>query len=201
MHHAPHSESIPSYAGHAMAASRHPGHERHAGHSVAMFRDKFWWTLALTVPVVVWSADVQHWLGFTPPSFPGSRWIPAIFGTVVFAYAGVVFLRGARGELADRKPGMMTLISLGILVAFGTSLAATFGLFEVEVWWEVATLLTIMILGQCAPSRRRTVHSTLSLPYCPTLRSSWTVRKSEPFPRSAARRESRARPSRDARPG
>jgi Cu2+-exporting ATPase len=112
-----------------------------------MFRDKFWWTLALTIPVVVWSADVQHWLGYTAPSFLGSKWISAIFGTVVFAYAGIVFLRGARGELADRKPGMMTLISLGILVSFGASLAATFGLFEVEVWWEVATLITIMILG------------------------------------------------------
>ena len=105
-----------------------------------MFRDKFWWTLGLTIPVVVWSADVQHWLGYTAPSFRGSKWIPAIFGTVVFAYAGIVFLRGARGELVDHKPGMMTLISLGILVSFGASLAATFGLFEVEVWWEVATL-------------------------------------------------------------
>jgi len=70
-----------------------------------------------------------------------------VFGTIVFAYAGVVFLSGARGELSERKPGMMTLISLGILVSFGASLAATFGLFEVEVWWEVATLITIMILG------------------------------------------------------
>jgi Cu2+-exporting ATPase len=146
MHHAPHSESIQSYPGHTMAA-RSPGHDRHEGHSVAMFRDKFWWSLALTIPVIIWSVDVQHWLRYTAPSFPGAKWIPAIFGTAVFAYAGIVFLRGARGELADRKPGMMTLISLGILVSFGASLAATFGLFEVEVWWEVATLITIMILG------------------------------------------------------
>src|SRR5713226_5740428 len=146
MHHASQSESIHPHAGHAMAG-RHPGHDRHAGHSVAMFRDKFWWTLALTIPVVVWSADVQHWLGYTALLFPGSKWIPAVFGTIVFAYAGVVFLSGARGELSERKPGMMTLISLGILVSFGASLAATFGLFEVEVWWEVATLITIMILG------------------------------------------------------
>src|SRR5580704_2158215 len=146
INHAPHSDSAHSYAEHAMAR-RHTGHDRHAGHSVAMFRDKFWWTVAFTIPVVVWSADVQHWLGYTAPRFPGSKWIPAIFGTVVFAYGGIVFLRGARGELADRKPGMMTLISLGILVSFGASLAATFGLFEVEVWWEVATLITIMILG------------------------------------------------------
>ncbi|HJX84760.1 MAG TPA: heavy metal translocating P-type ATPase, partial [Candidatus Angelobacter sp.] len=128
-------------------AGRHTGHDRHAGHSVAMFRDKFWWTLALTIPVVVWSADVQHWLGYTAPSFRGSKWIPAIFGTVVFAYAGIVFLRGARGELADHKPGMMTLISLGIIAAFGTSLVATFGLFDIDVWWELTSLITIMLLG------------------------------------------------------
>src|SRR5207253_3256631 len=68
-------------------------------------------------------------------------------GTIVFVYGGLVFIRGAWRELADDKPGMMTLISLAITVAFGTSLAATFGLFEVEVWWELASLITIMILG------------------------------------------------------
>src|ERR1700739_906410 len=112
-----------------------------------MFRDKFWWSLAFTIPVVIWSGDIQHWLGYTTPSFPGSKWIPPVFGTMIFFYGGLVFLRGALGELADRKPGMMLLISLGILVAFGTSLAATLGFFEVEVWWEVATLITIMLLG------------------------------------------------------
>ena len=91
--------------------------------------------------------DVQHWLGYTAPSFPGSQLIPAILGTVVFVYGGLVFIRGAWRELADRKPGMMTLISLAIIVAFGTSLAATFGLFEIEVWWELASLITIMVLG------------------------------------------------------
>ena len=125
----------------------HGGHDRHAGHSVAMFRDKFWLSFALTIPVVFWSTDVQHWLGYTAPSFPGSQFIPAILGTVVFVYGGLVFIRGAWGELADRKPGMMTLISLAIIVAFGTSLAATFGLFEIEVWWELASLITIMVLG------------------------------------------------------
>src|SRR5580698_8391946 len=106
----------------------HGSHDRHAGHSVAMFRDKFWLSFALTIPVVVWSTDVQHWLGYTAPSFPGSKFIPAILGTAVFVYAGPVFIRGASSELADHKPGMMTLISLAIIVAFGTSLAATFGL-------------------------------------------------------------------------
>ncbi len=125
----------------------HGSHDRHAGHSVAMFRDKFWLSFALTIPVVFWSSDVQHWLGYSAPSFPGSRFIPAILGTIIFGYGGLVFIRGSRGELADRKPGMMTLISLAIIVAFGTSIAATFGLFEIDVWWELASLITIMILG------------------------------------------------------
>jgi Cu2+-exporting ATPase len=112
-----------------------------------MFRDKFWLSFALTIPVVFWSTDVQHWLGYTAPSFPGSKFIPAILGTVVFVYGGLVFIRGAWGELAERKPGMMTLISLAIVVAFGTSLAATLGLFEIDVWWELASLITIMVLG------------------------------------------------------
>src|SRR5216683_5075505 len=135
-----------SHAGHKMS-DIHGSHDRHAGHSVAMFRDKFWLSFALTIPVVFWSTDVQHWLGYTAPSFPGSRFIPAIFGTVVFVYGGLVFIRGASSELADHTPGMMTLISLAIIVAFGTSLVATFGLFEIDVWWEVASLITIMILG------------------------------------------------------
>jgi P-type Cu2+ transporter len=134
------------HAGHNMS-DIHGSHDRHAGHSVAMFRDKFWLSLAFTIPVVFWSTDVQHWLGYTAPSFPGSGFTPAIFGTVVFVYGGMVFIRGASSELADRAPGMMTLISLAIIVAFGTSLAATFGLFEIDVWWEVASLITIMILG------------------------------------------------------
>jgi Cu2+-exporting ATPase len=146
MTHDAHGEAMEQHAGHTMAGV-HAAHDRHAGHSVAMFRDKFWLSFALTIPVVFWSTDVQHWLGYTAPSFPGSKLIPPILGTVVFFYGGVVFIRGAKNELADRQPGMMTLISLAITVAFGTSLAATFGLFEVEVWWELATLITIMVLG------------------------------------------------------
>ena len=81
------------------------------------------------------------------PGVPGLELIPAVLGTVVFLYGGLVFLRGARGELRDRQPGMMTLISLAIVVAFVTSWAGTLGLFEVEIWWELATLITIMLLG------------------------------------------------------
>jgi len=133
--------------GHGAGGPSAGGHDRHAGHSVAMFRDKFWISLALTLPVVVFSRDIATWFGYALPVFPGADIIPATLGTAVFVYGGLVFIRGARGELADRKPGMMTLISLAILVAFVTSWAGTLHLFEVEIWWELATLITIMLLG------------------------------------------------------
>ena len=144
--HADHGHPCDPHAGHKMTDG-HGSHDRHAGHSVAMFRDKFWLSFALTIPVVVWSSDVQRWFGYTAPSFPGSKLVPAVLGTLVFIYGGLVFIRGAQRELADHKPGMMTLISLAIIVAFGTSLAAAFGLFEIDVWWELASLITIMVLG------------------------------------------------------
>ncbi|CAN5765100.1 heavy metal translocating P-type ATPase [soil metagenome] len=112
-----------------------------------MFRDRFWLSLLLTVPVVIWSHEVQQLLDYRAPIFPGSEWIPPILGTAVFLYGGPVFLRGAWRELRDRQPGMMTLISLAIVVAFGASLAQTLGLFAVEIWWELSTLVTIMLLG------------------------------------------------------
>src|SRR5512143_4157210 len=134
-------------AKHAARGGQPQGHSRHAGHSVAMFRDKFWLSLALTVPVVVLSPDVATWLGYALPAAVWLRWVPALLGSAVFLYGGLVFLRGAAGELSDRKPGMMTLISLAIAVAFATSWAGTLVLFAVEVWWELATLITIMLLG------------------------------------------------------
>src|SRR5437870_836746 len=144
-HHQP-KEVAHQHAGHNMSEAN-KSHGRHAGHSVAMFRDKFWLSFILTIPVVFWSPDVQHWLGYAAPSFRGSNLIAPVLGTIVFVYGGLVFIRGSWSELADHKPGMMTLISLAIVVAFGTSLAATFGFFAIEVWWELATLITIMILG------------------------------------------------------
>jgi Cu2+-exporting ATPase len=145
-----------AHAGEHTARDGHDGHDghgaqagldRHAGHSVAMFRDKFWLSLLLTVPVVIWSDDIQELLGFQAPVFPGSDWIPPVLGTIVFFYGGLVFIRGAIGELRSRRPGMMTLISLAIMVAFATSIVATFGFFEEQIWWELSTLITIMLLG------------------------------------------------------
>jgi len=129
-----------SHAGHA-------GHDKHDGHSVAMFRDRFWLSLLLTIPIVLMSHDVAMWLGYAVPAFPGAAWLPAVLGTIVFLYGGTVFLRGGVQELRDRQPGMMTLISMAIVVAFLTSWAGTLGLFEVQIWWELATLVTIMLLG------------------------------------------------------
>jgi len=102
-------------------------HDHHTGHSVAMFRDKFWLSFALTIPVVFLSGDVQHWFGYSVPSFPGSTLLVPLLGTMIFFYGGFVFIRGGWNEMADHKPGMMTLISLGITVAFATSLAGTSG--------------------------------------------------------------------------
>jgi Cu2+-exporting ATPase len=131
----------------ASAHDGHGGHDKHAGHDPEAFRRQFWVVLLLTIPVVIWSHEVQMWLGYTAPAFPGSDWVAPILGTIVFLYGGRVFLAGARTELGDRQPGMMTLISLAIVVAFVTSWAATLGFFEVEVWWELATLVTVMSLG------------------------------------------------------
>lgn len=122
-------------------------HDRHAGHRVQMFRDKFWLSLALTIPTLIWGHMLPSALGYTAPRFPGSRWIPAVFGTAVFFYGGVVFLRGAVQELRDRLPGMMTLIALAISVAFAFSLAVTFGFPGMPLWEELSTLVTIMVLG------------------------------------------------------
>ena len=134
------------HGGHA--AHEHSGHDKHAGHSADMFRDKFWGTLLLSVPTIVWAPMIQHWFGYDAPGgSAASRWVPAIFGTVVFAYGGLVFIRGAIGELRDRLPGMMTLISLAISVAFVFSLAVTLGFPGSDLWWELATLVTIMVLG------------------------------------------------------
>src|SRR4051794_27011745 len=143
--HQQHHESAPTADAHDEGHAA--GHDRHAGHSVAMFRDKFWLSLALTIPTVLLSPEVAGWIGYTIPTIPGIRYVPALLGTIIFLYGGLVFIRGAQSELADRKPGMMTLISLAIVVAFVTSWAGTLGLFEVEIWWELATLITIMLLG------------------------------------------------------
>ena len=125
----------------------HSAHNMHAGHSPGMFRQKFWLSLALTVPIVALSHTVAGFFGYDVPEIPLIEWVSPILGTVLFFYSGVVFLRSARHEIAMKKPGMMTLISLAITVAFIYSWAVSLGLTGMDFWWELATLITIMVLG------------------------------------------------------
>ena len=121
--------------------------KRHAGHDISVLRRKFWVALLLTLPVVFYSSGVQSLLHFTAPEFPGSRYIPFLLGTFIFFYGGVFFLKGASVELEARQPGMMTLISLAITVAFAFSLAVTFGYPGEALYWELSTLITVMLFG------------------------------------------------------
>ena len=124
-------------------------HGQHAGHSTAMFKDRFWLTLALSVPVVYFSPMFGHLLGYTAPQFPGSAWIPPVLGTVIFLYGGQPFLQGGLNELKARRPGMMLLIGMAITVAFIASWVTSLGIggFDLDFWWELALLVTIMLLG------------------------------------------------------
>ncbi|MGD9524291.1 MAG: copper-translocating P-type ATPase [Gemmatimonadales bacterium] len=113
-----------------------------------MFRDRFWWSLVMTIPVVYWSEHVQELLGYRALDVPGASWVGPALATIVFLYGGLVFLRSAAKELRNRLPGMMTLISLAITVAFVFSWIVQLGLIDAEaLWWELATLVTIMLLG------------------------------------------------------
>ncbi|QQG51370.1 MAG: heavy metal translocating P-type ATPase [Candidatus Saccharibacteria bacterium] len=128
-------------------SSEHREHDKHAGHSPNMFKNKFWLSLLFTVPALLFSHTVQGWLGFEL-MFSGSEYIPAVFGTLIFFYGGLVFLKGAKAEIAARQPGMMTLISMAITVAFIYSALVTLRLVSgMDFWWELATLVTIMLLG------------------------------------------------------
>ncbi len=127
--------------------TEHQEHDEHAGHSVAMFKDKFWLCLVLTIPVLAYSEMIQHWLGFTPPSFPGSEYVPFVLSTIIFFYGGMVFIKGALGEIKAKLPGMMTLISLAIITAYAYSVATLFFIEGDGFFWELATLVTIMLLG------------------------------------------------------
>src|SRR5690606_26498885 len=97
--------------------------------------------------VLVYSEMIQHWLNFTPPGFYGSEYVPFVLSTVIFIYGGMVFIRSALGELKSRLPGMMTLISLAIITAYVYSVATQFVIEGETFFWELATLVTIMLLG------------------------------------------------------
>lgn len=143
-HHHDHSHAHDAHSHHNQG---HDGHDKHAGHDPKMFKHKFWISFILTIPTLLFSPMVQSWFGFSWV-FPGSEYISAALGVIIFFYGGLVFLKSARTEIASRRPGMMTLISMAITVAFIYSLLVTLRLVSgMDFWWELATLVTIMLLG------------------------------------------------------
>ncbi|SFP89002.1 Cu2+-exporting ATPase [Halolamina pelagica] len=135
-----------SHDGHDDHGGMHEGHEQ-------MFRRRFFVSAVLSIPVLLYSETLQEWFGFSVPAFPGSEWINPVFAVVVFAYGGVPFLRMAVPELKDRAPGMMTLISMAISVAFVYSLATVVFPEQSAFFWELVTLIDIMLLGHWVEMR------------------------------------------------
>ena len=128
-------------------AGGHEAHDKHAGHDPEAFRRRFWLSFVLTIPAVIFSEMIQDWFGYSLSSLPGDNLVSPILGTFIFLYGGHVFLQGGVREIQDRQPGMMLLISLAISVAFAASIASTFKLLDLEFWWELSALVTIMLLG------------------------------------------------------
>jgi Cu2+-exporting ATPase len=127
-------------------AEAHGGHDKHAGHDPETFRRRFWLSLLLTIPLVVTSEMVMGWFNYEL-DFAGMSWLGPVLGSIVFWWGGWPFLAGGVAELRDRQPGMMLLISMAITVAYGASMATSLDWLDLEFWWELAALVTIMLLG------------------------------------------------------
>ncbi|PZV09882.1 MAG: heavy metal translocating P-type ATPase [Leptolyngbya sp.] len=140
--HTHHSKTHHGHVGHGSSSV----HDKHAGHSPEIFRRRFFVCLVLTLPVLYFSPSFQQWFGYQAIQFPGSELVSPLLSVVIYGYGGWVFLRGAWIELQG-KIGMMTLVALAITVAFVYSLAVSFGLEGEPFYWELATLVTIMLLG------------------------------------------------------
>jgi P-type Cu2+ transporter len=127
------------------------GHKSHEGHDYAgheaLFRKKFWISLILSIPVLIFSETIQGWLGYSIPQFPFSDWIVPVFSIVVFYVGGLPFFRMAKDEFKQKQPGMMTLISMALAVAFLYSIASTIFSLESSFYWELVTLIDVMLLG------------------------------------------------------
>lgn len=135
-------------AGHeGMRMTERTAFGKHEGHSLAMFARKFWVSLALTLPVVLQAGLWQRMIGGPFPSFPGSAHLPLVLGSIVFFYGGLVFLQGAVREARARLPGMMTLIAIAVSAAYIFSVYATLAGKSGDLYWELTTLITVMLLG------------------------------------------------------
>ena len=124
----------------------HAGHNAHAGHDPEMFRRRFWLSLLLTLPLVVTSEMVMDWFNYDI-DFRGIDLLGPTLGSVVFWWGGWPFLSGGVHEVRARRPGMMLLISMAITVAYAASMATSLDWLDLEFWWELAALVTIMLLG------------------------------------------------------
>lgn len=131
---------------HSSDSQKQHTHHDHHDHMVSDFKRRFWISLVLTLPVLALSEMIQHWLGFEIV-FPGDKYLLFGLSSIIFFYGGWPFLTGARAELKDKNPGMMTLIAVAITVAYVYSTAVVFGLEGMDFYWELATLIVIMLLG------------------------------------------------------
>lgn len=122
------------------------GYNKHEGHHTSDFMKRFWVSLILTIPILLLSEMIQHWIGFHI-SFPGDKYVLLTLGTAIYIYGGMPFLKGMFGEIKAKAIGMMTLVAIAISVAYIYSVAVVFGLQGMDFFWELATLIVIMLLG------------------------------------------------------
>ena len=122
-------------------------HDRHSGHSTADFKRRFLWSVLLTIPIILLSPELPLLHDGPILGIPYSQQILVVLSTVIFAYGGAPFLRGSVREIRTRRPGMMTLVAVAISVAYTYSTAIAFGVEGMSFFWELATLIDIMLLG------------------------------------------------------
>lgn len=138
-----HSTAEHDHQGHDSKTS---SHDKHKGYSTNAFLDKFWVSLAVTIPILILSPMIQEFFGLNL-AFTGDKYILFILGTFIYLYGGMPFLKGMVGEIRARNIGMMTLVAIAITVAYSYSTAVVFGLSGMDFYWELATLIVIMLLG------------------------------------------------------
>ena len=141
-----HSHHHQNHDHHSESDSSAAGFDKHAGHHTPDFLKRFWISLALTVPVLLLSHMIQQWLGFTI-AFNGDKYVLLVLGSIIYFYGGMPFFKGFLGEVKAGAIGMMTLVALAITVAYVYSVAVVFGLPGMDFFWELATLIVIMLLG------------------------------------------------------
>ena len=143
----PHQRAHGDHKADPASHDEHAGHDKHAGHSPEMFRDRLLVSLLLTVPILYFSPQIQEWFGYEAIGFAGSEWVTTVLATILFFYGGGPFLKGAAAEMRVRRPGMMTLITIAITVAYTYSVAVSLGFDGDDFYWELATLIDVMLLG------------------------------------------------------